>query len=188
MDACIHYAVAASSMALENAGIQITAANTHRTGVIIGSGIGGLATTERYHAVLLERGPWSCFALFSHDAPQYDSWPSRHQSRRPWSHLCYHGLCRRESCHWRCLQDHSTGRRRRDDCGGAEAVITPLAAFGNMKALSARNDDSKRASRPFDRERDGFVMGEGSGILVLEEREQAQQREPASTPRSSATG
>ena len=57
MDACIHYAVAASSMALENAGIQITAANTHRTGVIIGSGIGGLATTERYHAVLLERGP-----------------------------------------------------------------------------------------------------------------------------------
>ena len=74
--------------------------------------------------------------------------------------------------------------------GGAEAVITPLAvaAFGNMKALSARNDDSKRASRPFDRERDGFVMGEGSGILVLEEREQAQQREPASTPRSSATG
>ena len=63
--------------------------------------------------------------------------------------------------------------------GGAEAVITPLAvaAFGNMKALSARNDDPKRASRPFDRERDGFVMGEGSGILVLEEREQAQQRE-----------
>jgi 3-oxoacyl-[acyl-carrier-protein] synthase II len=180
MDACIHYAVAASSMALENAGLQITAANTHRTGVIIGSGIGGLATTERYHAVLLERGPDRVSPFF------FPMMLPNMTAGQVAINLGVRGpnSCVTTAC---AAANHAIGDAfkiiQRGDAdvmiaGGTEAVITPLAvaAFGNMKALSTRNDDPKRASRPFDRERDGFVIGEGAGILVLEEREQAQQR------------
>src|SRR5262245_5317926 len=180
MDTCIHYAVAASVMALENAGLQIAEANTHRIGVIIGSGIGGLATTERYHAVLLERGPSRVSPFFF---PMILPNMAAAQvaialgARGPNS-------CPTTAC---AAANHAIGDAfkiiQRGDAdvmlaGGTEAAITPLAvaAFGNMQALSTRNDDPKRASRPFDRDRDGFVMGEGAGILVLEEREQAKQR------------
>jgi 3-oxoacyl-[acyl-carrier-protein] synthase II len=180
MDACIHYAVAASVMALENAGLQITEANTYRTGVIIGSGIGGLATTERYHMVLLERGPSRVSPFFF---PMILPNMAAAQvaialgARGPNS-------CVTTAC---AAANHAIGDAfkiiQRGDAdvmiaGGTEAVITPLAvaAFGNMQALSTRNNDPKRASRPFDRDRDGFVMGEGAGIVVLEERQQAQRR------------
>ena len=180
MDACIHYAVAASIMALENAGLQITEANTHRTGVIIGSGIGGLATTERYHAVLLDRGPSRISPFF---------FPMALPNMAAGQVAIYLGARGPNSCVTTACAaaTHAIGDAfkliQRGDAdvmiaGGTEAVITPLAiaAFGNMKALSTRNDDPKRASRPFDRDRDGFVMGEGAGILVLEEREQAKRR------------
>lgn len=180
MDACIHYAIAASIMALESAGLEITEANTHRTGVVIGSGIGGLATTERYHAVLLERGPSRVSPFF---------FPMTLPNMAAGQVAIYLGARGPNSCVTTACAaaNHAIGDAfkiiQRGDAdvmiaGGTEAVITPLAvaAFGNMKALSTRNDDPKRASRPFDRDRDGFVMGEGAGIVVLEEREQAKQR------------
>src|SRR5262245_18674614 len=180
MDACIHYAIAASIMAVENASLQITAANTHRTGVIIGSGIGGLATTERYHAILLERGPGRVSPFF---------FPMSLPNMAAGQVAIYLGARGPNSCVTTACAaaNHAIGDAfkiiQRGDAdvmiaGGTEAVITPIAvaAFGNMKALSTRNDEPKRASRPFDRDRDGFVMGEGAGILVLEEREQAKQR------------
>jgi 3-oxoacyl-[acyl-carrier-protein] synthase II len=180
MDACIHYAIAASVMAMENAGLQITEANTHRTGVIIGSGIGGLATTERYHAILLERGPGRVSPFF---------FPMMLPNMAAGQVAIYLGARGPNSCVTTACAaaNHAIGDAfkiiQRGDAdamvaGGTEAVITPIAvaAFGNMKALSTRNDDPKRASRPFDRDRDGFVMGEGAGVLVLEERERAKQR------------
>jgi 3-oxoacyl-[acyl-carrier-protein] synthase II len=180
MDTFIHYAIATSIMALENAGFQITEANTHRIGVIIGSGIGGLATTERYHAVLLERGPSRVSPFF------FPMTLPNMAAGQVAIHVGARGpnSCVTTAC---AAANHAIGDAfkiiQRGDAdamiaGGTEAVITPIAvaAFGNMKALSTRNDDPKRASRPFDRDRDGFVMGEGAGMLVLEEREQAQQR------------
>jgi 3-oxoacyl-[acyl-carrier-protein] synthase II len=180
MDACIHYAIAASTMALENAGLRITEATTHRTGVVIGSGVGGLATTERYHAVLLERGPSRVSPFFfPMMLPNMAAGQVAISLGARGPNSCVTTAC--------AAANHAIGdafkiiQRGHADvmiAGGTEAVITPLAvaAFGNMKALSTRNDDPKRASRPFDRDRDGFVMGEGAGILVLEERHQAQQR------------
>jgi len=180
MDTCIHYAIAASIMALENAGVQITEANTQRTGVIIGTGMGGLATIERYHTVLHERGPGRVSPFF---------FPMTLPNMAAGQVAIYLGARGPNSCVTTACAaaNHAIGDAfkiiQRGDAdvmiaGGTEAVVTPLAvaAFGNMKALSTRNDDPKRASRPFDRDRDGFVMGEGAGILVLEEREQAKQR------------
>jgi 3-oxoacyl-[acyl-carrier-protein] synthase II len=180
MDTCIHYAIAASAMALENASLQITEANAHRTGVIIGCGLGGLGTIERYHAVLLERGPSRVSPFF------FPMILPNMAAGQVSIHLGAQGpnSCVSTAC---AAANHAIGEAfriiRRGDAeamlaGGTEAMITPLAvaAFGNMKALSTRNDEPKRASRPFDRDRDGFVMGEGAGILVLEEREQARQR------------
>jgi 3-oxoacyl-[acyl-carrier-protein] synthase II len=180
MDTCIHYAIAASAMALENACWQITEANAHRTGVIIGCGLGGLATIERYHAVLLERGPSRVSPFF---------FPMILPNMAAGQVSIYLGAQGPNSCvSTACAAaNHAIGEAfriiQRGDAevmlaGGTEAMITPLAvaSFGNMQTLSTRNDEPKRASRPFDRERDGFVMGEGAGILVLEEREQAQQR------------
>jgi 3-oxoacyl-[acyl-carrier-protein] synthase II len=180
MDACIHYAIAASTMALENAGLQITAANTHRTGVIIGSGMGGLATTERYHTVLLQRGPSRVSPfLFPMILPNMAAGQVAIYLGARGPNSCVTTAC--------AAATHAIGDAfkiiQRGDAdvmiaGGTEALITPLAvaAFGNMKALSTRNDEPKRASRPFDRDRDGFVIGEGAGILVLEEWQQAQRR------------
>jgi 3-oxoacyl-[acyl-carrier-protein] synthase II len=180
MDTWIHYAIAASSMALENAALQITEANAQRTGVIIGCGLGGLATIERYHTILLERGPSRVSPfLFPMALPNM-------AAGQVSIHLGAHGpnSCVATAC---AAANHAIGDAfriiQRGDAdamlaGGTEALITPLAvaAFGNMKALSTRNDDPKRASRPFDRDRDGFVLGEGAGIVVLEAREQAEQR------------
>jgi 3-oxoacyl-[acyl-carrier-protein] synthase II len=180
MDPFIHYAVGASVMALENAGLQITEANAYRTGVIIGCGIGGLTTIERLHAILLEKGP-------SRVSPFFFPMVLPNMAAGQVSiHLGARGpnSCVTTAC---AAASHAIGdafkiiQRGEADVmitGGAEAGVTPLAiaAFGNMKALSMRNDDPKRASRPFDRERDGFVIGEGAGLLVLEELERAKQR------------
>jgi 3-oxoacyl-[acyl-carrier-protein] synthase II len=180
MDRFIHFGVAAASMAMEDSGLEVTGENADRIGVIVGSGVGGLPAIERYDQVLLEKGPRRVSPFFI--PMTIINLISGHISIRfgvkgPNSAVataCASGT-------------HSIGdafkivQRGAADamiCGGSEAVITPLgiAGFTSMKALSTRNDEPEKASRPFDRDRDGFVMGEGSGVLVIEEIENALNR------------
>jgi 3-oxoacyl-[acyl-carrier-protein] synthase II len=180
MDAFTQYALGASIMALENADLQITEANAPRTGVLIGSGMGGLTTIEHYHTLLQAHGPRQVSPFFI---------PMTLTNMAAGQVSIYLGVRGPNSCVTTACAaaNHAIGdafkliQRGAADVmitGGTEAVITPLvvAGFSNMKALSRRNDAPQQASRPFDRERDGFVIGEGAGILVLEELERAQQR------------
>ena len=175
MDTFIHYAVGASREALDAAGLVIGPENADRVGVYIGSGIGGLPLLERTYRDLLERGPRKVSPFFI--PGMIGNLASGQVSilngaRGP--NLAVVTAC--------ATGTHAIGesarliREGRADAmitGGTEAVIAPLAIAGfcAMKALSTRNDEPEKASRPFDAERDGFVMGEGAGILVLEERE-----------------
>jgi 3-oxoacyl-[acyl-carrier-protein] synthase II len=180
MDTFIQYAISAGLMASENAALEISEAHAHRVGVLIGCGMGGLSAVERNHNVLLKNGPGRVTPFF---IPMIiPNMASGHVSMR----LGARGpnLCTTTAC---AAASHAIGdafkliQRGTADVmvtGGTEAVLTPLvvAGFGNMKALSTRNDHPNRASRPFDRDRDGFVMGEGAGLLVLEELEVARAR------------
>lgn len=176
----IQFALAATTMAMEESGLPITPENAARVGVIIGSGIGGFEVIEREHRVLLERGPdrvspfFILAAIVNLAAGQVSV---RFGAKGPNSAVataCTTGA-------------HAIGDAFRQIqggyadamiCGGTEAGITPLgiAGFAAMRALSTRNDAPERASRPWDVDRDGFVVGEGAGILVLEERGHAEQR------------
>jgi 3-oxoacyl-[acyl-carrier-protein] synthase II len=177
MDRFIHFALAASTMALSDSGLNITAENAARVGVAVGSGMGGLHTIEHYHSVLLEKGPRKITPFF---IPMLiinlasGQISIRSGAKGPNSAVA-------TAC---ATGSHSIGDAfkiiQRGDAdamiaGGTEAVITPLGigGFNAMKALSTRNDDPEKASRPFDRDRDGFVMGEASGIMVLESIEHA---------------
>lgn len=177
MDTFIQYALAASLFASEDAGLETPLADPDRVGVVISSGIGGFETIEREHRKLLEKGPRriSPFFVPAMVVNLAAGWVSiRLGARGPNSAMataCSAGA-------------HAVGeafrliRHGHADvmvAGGAEATITPMCigGFASMKALSTRNDEPERASRPFDRDRDGFVVGEGAGILVLEEREEA---------------
>ena len=180
MDRFIHFALAASQMAVDDAQLKIDSSNADRVGVIIGSGIGGLPMIEHYTKVLNERGyrritpffiPMSIINLASGRVS------IRFGAKGPNSAVvtaCSSG-------------SHAIGDAfkiiQRGDAdvmiaGGSEAVISPLgvAGFTVMKALSRRNDEPEKASRPFDAERDGFVMAEGAGIVILEELEYARKR------------
>ncbi|HEV8377128.1 MAG TPA: beta-ketoacyl-ACP synthase II [Candidatus Polarisedimenticolia bacterium] len=173
MDRFIHFAVAASQLAMEDSKLAISSANAERVGVYIGSGIGGLPSIEKQHASLLESGPdrispFFIVGLIVNLASGQVS--IRFGAKGPNLAAC-------TAC---ATGSHSIGDSyeiiKRGDadamiCGGTEAVITPLAVGGfcAMRALSTRNDAPEKASRPFDSDRDGFVMGEGSGILILEE-------------------
>jgi 3-oxoacyl-[acyl-carrier-protein] synthase II len=179
-DTFIHYAIAASDMAVQDANLEIASCDRERFGVIVGSGIGGLPLIEEMHTKLLERGPSRVSPFFipglivNLAAGQISI---RHGCQGPNSApatACATGA-------------HAIGDAfkviQRDDAdimfaGGSEAVITPLAlaGFAAMRALSTRNDEPQRASRPWDLNRDGFVMGEGAGILILEEIEHAKRR------------
>jgi len=180
MDPFIHYAIGASVMAVENAGLQITQANTHRIGVALGCAMGGLVTIERQHAVLLERGPSrvSPFLFPMSLANMASGHVSIHLDARG-PNFCVNTACAAANhaigAAFKTIQCHEADVMI---TGGADAMITPLsvAAFSNMKALSTRNGDPKRASRPFDRDRDGFVIGEGAGVLVLEALDEARKR------------
>jgi 3-oxoacyl-[acyl-carrier-protein] synthase II len=180
MDRFIHFAVAASSMAFSDSGLKITGKNAERIGVIVGSGIGGLRTIEHYHSVLLEKGPRKITPFFipmlivNLAAGQVSIKIGAKGPNSALATACATG-------------SHAVGDAfkiiQRGDAdamiaGGAEAVITPLGigGFNAMKALSTRNDEPERASRPFDIGRDGFVMGEGAGITVLESYESAMER------------
>lgn len=179
-DTFIHYAVAASDFAIADAGLEVTDDNRERVGVVIGSGIGGLPVIEAMHSTLLERGPSRVSPFFIPSlivnlaAGQVSIRYGAQGPNTAPATACTTGLHAVGDA-FRLIQ---TGRADAIITGGAEAVITPLAlaGFSSMKALSRRNDEPEKASRPWDRDRDGFVMGEGAGILVLEELEIAKAR------------
>ncbi len=180
MDIFIQYAVAAATLALEDAQLKITAANADRVGVVVGAGLGGLTTLEAFHKVLLEKGPGRISPFFIpmlivNEAPGQIS--MRFGAKGPNTSVvtaCATGNHNIGDA-WRIIQ---RGDADAVIAGGVEATITPLAVagFNAMKALSTRNDEPEKASRPFDKDRDGFVMGEGSGIIILEELQQALDR------------
>lgn len=180
MDLFIQYAMAAADMAMADSGLQITEANAERVGVVVGSGLGGLPTIEKYHEAMTEGGyrkitPFFIPMLIINLAPGQIS--IKHGAKGP-------NLSSVSAC---ATGTHSIGDAfrmiQRGDAdamiaGGTESTITPLAigGFNVMKALSTRNDDPTAASRPFDKGRDGFVMAEGAGIVILEEYEAAKAR------------
>ncbi len=173
-------AVAAAKMALADSGLALPAANPDRIGVMVGSGIGGLKTMEDQHTILMNRGPsrispFMIPMLISNMASGIIS--MEHGLQGP--NYATVSACA-TSAHgigeaWRMIRE---GDADAFVAGGSEAAIVPLGigGFGAMKALSTRNDEPTRASRPFDKGRDGFVMGEGAGILVMEELEHAKAR------------
>jgi 3-oxoacyl-[acyl-carrier-protein] synthase II len=179
-DLFVHYALAAARMALEHSGLQITDANATRVGVVIGSGIGGFPLIERQHDTLRERGPKRVSPFFIPGAIiNMCSGLISIQTGAKGPNMATCTACSTSA--------HAIGdallyiRHGYADAiiaGGSEAVITPmpLAGFASMRALSTRNDEPERASRPWDRDRDGFVMGEGAGIVILEELEHAKRR------------
>lgn len=173
MDRFIHYAMAGAVMAAEDATLTVNEGERSRFGVLIGTGMGGIPCLEETHKILLEKGPGRISPFFIPSI--ITNLASGHIAIR-------FGLRGPNSCvSTACATgNHAIGdsfeliRRGMADlmfAGGTEAVITPLTigGFGAMKALSTRNDEPQRASRPFDRGRDGFVMGEGAGVLILEE-------------------
>lgn len=175
-----HFAVAASKMALEDSGVDLELIDRDRFGVSIGTGIGGLKCMERSVRRLVEKGasrlsPFAITGMMGNAASAHVS--QEFGLRGP--NLCIVTACATGANSvgeaWRLIKD---GDADIFLGGGCEATITPLgvAGFSAMKALSLRNDEPEKASRPFDRDRDGFVMGEGAGVLVLEELEHARKR------------
>jgi len=180
MDLFIQYALAAAHYAMEDSGLEINDENAERVGVLVGAGLGGLPTIEKYHTLLSEGGPKKISPFFIpmliiNLAPGHIS--IKYGAKGP-------NISSVSAC---ATSTHSIGDAyhiiKRGDAdamiaGGAESVITPLGigGFAAMKALSDKNDDPTAASRPFDKNRDGFVMGEGAGIIVLEEYESAKAR------------
>jgi 3-oxoacyl-[acyl-carrier-protein] synthase II len=172
MDRVIQFAVIAAFEAVESAGLRITPENSARIGVIVGSGIGGLATLEQQMMVLAERGPKrvSPFLIPMMIADMPAGQVSISLGARG-TNFCPVSACA-TSAHAIGEAAESIRRGAADAiiAGGTEACITPLAiaGFGAMTALSTRNDEPTRASRPFDAQRDGFVMAEGAAMVVLE--------------------
>ncbi|TFE24986.1 beta-ketoacyl-ACP synthase II [Cohnella luojiensis] len=181
MDRFVQFGVAASKLAVEDAKLVIGEnADPERVGVVVGSGIGGLGTWEDQHTVLMEKGPRRVSPFFipmmiaNMASGQVSMITGAKGPNSAAVSACATGT-------------HSIGDSykmiQRGDadvmiCGGAEATIRPIgmAGFCSMRAMSTRNDEPEKASRPFDVERDGFVMGEGAGVLILESLEHAQKR------------
>ncbi|MGI6657640.1 MAG: beta-ketoacyl-ACP synthase II [Desulfobulbus sp.] len=180
LDLFVQYALAAADMAWKDSGLSMARMDCERVGVITGCGMGGLPTIEEYHSVVLDRGPRRITPFF---IPRViPNMPSGQISMLLGSKGP--NLTQTTAC---AAGTHAVGEAFRHivygDCdvavtGGTESVICPLAVggFGAMKALSTRNDAPEAASRPFDRDRDGFVISEGAGMLVLEEMESAKRR------------
>ncbi|TFG36620.1 MAG: beta-ketoacyl-[acyl-carrier-protein] synthase II, partial [Candidatus Aminicenantes bacterium] len=165
---------------LENSGLEITDANATRVGVVIGSGIGGFPLTERQRDVVRDRGPRKVSPFFIPGA--IINMCSGLVSIRTGAKGPNMATCTACSTSAHAIGDALLyirhGYADAIIAGGSEAVITPLAlaGFSSMRALSTRNDEPERASRPWDKDRDGFVMGEGAGIVILEELEHAKRR------------
>ncbi|MGD0586425.1 MAG: beta-ketoacyl-ACP synthase II [Oryzomonas sp.] len=180
MDLFIQYALAAAQFAMEDSGLTVTEENAERVGVLVGAGLGGLPTIEKYHSAFLEGGykkisPFFIPMLIINLAPGHIS--IRYGAKGP-------NISSVSAC---ATATHSIGDAyhiiKRGDAdamiaGGTESTVTPLGigGFAVMKALSDRNDDPQAASRPFEKNRDGFIMGEGAGIVILEEYEAARKR------------
>jgi 3-oxoacyl-[acyl-carrier-protein] synthase II len=180
MDLFIHFAVGAAQLAVEDAGLKVTAENAERVGVYIGSGIGGLSSIETYHKVLQDKGPDRVSPFFiPMTIINLASGQVAIRLGAKGPNSCAVTACATGN---NCIGDAFRLIQRGDAdimvAGGTEAAVTPLgvAGFGAARALSRRNDEPTRASRPFDRDRDGFVLGEGAGVLVLEELEVATRR------------
>ncbi len=173
MDVFIQYAIAAAQFAMDDSSLAITVDNAYRVGVFIASGIGGFTTIEREHKALLDGGPRKISPFFIPSAIinlAAGQVSIRFGAKGPNSATC-------TAC---SASAHAIGdayeiiRRGAADvmiAGGSEAAITPMGigGFGAMRALSTRNHEPHRASRPFDKDRDGFIVGEGAGVLILEE-------------------
>lgn len=179
-DRYVQFAVAASKMAMDDSGLDVSKIDPRRYGVMVGSGIGGLSTLEREHSTYLEKGarrvsPFTIPMMISNIASGIIS--MEHGLLGP--NMVIVTACATSNHNigeaWRMIK---FGDADGFLCGGAEAAILPmgLCGFNNMKALSKRNDDPEAASRPFDTGRDGFVMGEGSGVVMIEELEAAKAR------------
>jgi 3-oxoacyl-[acyl-carrier-protein] synthase II len=180
MDIFIQFAIAASQFAMDDAGLKVTPEIAPRVGVFIASGIGGFATIEREHLALLEGGPRKISPFFIPSAIinlAAGQVSIRFGAKGPNSATCT--ACS-ASAHaiGDALEIIRRGAAVAMIAGGSEAAITPMGVggFAAMRALSTRNDDPCRASRPFDADRDGFVIGEGAGVVVLEELEHARRR------------
>ena len=176
----IQFALAATKFAMEQAGLEITPEISERVGVYIGSGIGGFDVIEREHKALLEGGPRRISPFFIPGS--IINLASGHVSIRWGAKGPNCATCTACSSSAHSVGDSFRIISRCDAdamiCGGTEAAITPLSVggFAALRALSRRNEEPEKASRPFDRDRDGFVIGEGSGMLVLEELEFARRR------------
>jgi 3-oxoacyl-[acyl-carrier-protein] synthase II len=180
MDRTTQFAVIAAEEAVRNAGIQITPDNAERIGVIAGTGIGGIGTLSEQFDVLREKGPSRVSPLLV--PMMIADTPAGQISLSLGAKGPNFGVVSACATSGHCIGEAMETVRRGDAdimiAGGAEAGIVPIgvAAFNSMKAISCRNDDPEHASRPFDAERDGFVMAEGGAMLVLESLESAQQR------------
>ena len=180
MDTFIHFAVAASQEAVDDAKLVVTSDNADRVGVYIGAGIGGLPAIEHYHKILLERGPDRVSPFF---IPMViinlasGQVAIRFGAKGP--NACTVTACATGN---HCIGDGFRLIQRGEAdvmiVGGTESTIcsTAVAGFAAAKALSRRNDEPEKASRPFDKDRDGFVIGEGAGVLIIEELEHARAR------------
>ena len=180
MDIFIQLAIAASQFAVDDARLKVGPEIATRTGVFIASGIGGFSTIEREHKALLEGGPRRISPFFIPAA--IINLAAGQVSIRLGAKGPNSATCTACSASAHAIGDAFEIIKRNDAdvmiAGGSEAAITPMGVggFAAMRALSTRNDEPQRASRPFDRDRDGFVMGEGSGVVVLEELEFATRR------------
>ena len=180
MDVFIQFAIAAAQFAMDDAGLSVTEDFATRVGVFIASGIGGFGTIEREHHAFIQGGPrrispfFIPAAIINLAAGQVSI---RFSAKGPNSATCT--AC---SASAHAIGDAFEIIRRNDAdvmiAGGSEAAITPMGVggFAAMRALSTRNDEPQRASRPFDKDRDGFIMGEGAGVIILEELTFAQRR------------
>jgi 3-oxoacyl-[acyl-carrier-protein] synthase II len=179
-DRVIQLAVAAARMAVEHSGLQLDNCDRDRIGAMIGTGIGGMATWEEQHSALLEKGPRRISPFFI--PMMIPNMPAGQVSimldlRGP-SYSVVSACATGGNCIGSAFDAIRLGQADVMLAGGTEAAVTPLGigGFCAMRAMSTRNDDPSKASRPFDTGRDGFVMGEGAGVLVLESLEHAQAR------------
>jgi 3-oxoacyl-[acyl-carrier-protein] synthase II len=180
MDIFIQYAIAASQFAMDDAQLKITPELAPNTGVFIASGIGGFTTIEREHIALLQGGPRKISPFFIPSA--IINLAAGQVSIRIGAKGPNSATCTACSASAHAIGDAYEIIRRGDAdvmvAGGSEAAITPMGVggFAALRALSTRNDEPTLASRPFDKDRDGFVVGEGSGVVILEEHERAKRR------------
>jgi 3-oxoacyl-[acyl-carrier-protein] synthase II len=180
MDLYSRYAIAASQLACDDSGVDLEKIDRERFGVIIGSGIGGIITLEEQHKVLLEKGPRRISPFFipmmisdmasGLVAIRFNAKGANYSTVSACASGAHAIMSAFRAIKWDDLDIAI--------CGGCEATISPLSVSGfcSMKALSTRNDDPIHASRPFDKERDGFIMAEGSGLMFIEELEHAKKR------------